>query len=290
MAGVAQAGRSGGLEVDVADQQLLAELRGARDRLAGVVDDEGVTVEDELVLAADERAEGDAREVVARTLREHPLALHALAGVVGRGGDVQQQRRAGDGLVAGRRARLPDVLADGQSDGLLADLEHRAAIARLEVALLVEDAVVGEEDLAIDRMHDAVGEHGGGVVDVGRALGKADDGNDPVGLRCELVQRRAGGCQEALAQQQILGRVAGQRQLGKQHDIGAGLQRLLAPGANQRSVAGDVADGGVHLAEGQAHLSWRWRRAWPRHCRRPLCACVERLSRRLSWRCVSPAG
>ena len=50
----------------------------------------------------------------------------ALAGVVGRGGDVDDQRRARERLVAGRRAGLPDVLADGQPDALVADVDHGA--------------------------------------------------------------------------------------------------------------------------------------------------------------------
>ena len=61
VAGVAPALGRGGVEVDLADQQLLLELRGAREQRAGVVDDERVAVEDELVLAADERAERVAR-------------------------------------------------------------------------------------------------------------------------------------------------------------------------------------------------------------------------------------
>ena len=104
------------------DQQLLARTaRRARSISPVVVDDERVAVEDELVLAADERAERDAREVVARALGEHALALDALAGVVGRGGDVDDQRRAGERLVGGGRAGLPDVLADRQADACAAD-------------------------------------------------------------------------------------------------------------------------------------------------------------------------
>ena len=107
VAGVAQARGAGRVEVDVAQQHLLAELRRPRDHPAGVVDHAGVPVEDELVLSADERAEGDAGEVVAGALGEHPLALGALAGVVGGGGDVDDQGRAGQRLVARRRARPP---------------------------------------------------------------------------------------------------------------------------------------------------------------------------------------
>ena len=50
-------------------------LGGAGDGLSGVVDDAGAPVEDELVLAADERAEGDAGEVLAGPLGEHVLTL-----------------------------------------------------------------------------------------------------------------------------------------------------------------------------------------------------------------------
>ncbi len=90
--------------------------------------------------------------MLAGALGEHPLALGALAGVVGGGGDVDDQRRAGERLLAGGRAGLPDVLADGQPDAVPADVDHRAAASGLEVALLVEDAVVGQVDLAVDRV------------------------------------------------------------------------------------------------------------------------------------------
>ena len=75
MSGLPQARRRSGLEVDVAHEQLLTELGRARDRLAAVVHDERVAVEDEFVLASDERAEGHASQVVAGALGEHALAL-----------------------------------------------------------------------------------------------------------------------------------------------------------------------------------------------------------------------
>ena len=66
-----------------------------------------------------------------------------------------------------------------------------AAGPGLEVALLVEDAVVGQADLAVDRLQLAVGEHGGRVVDVVGALGEADDRDDAVGRRRDPLERRA---------------------------------------------------------------------------------------------------
>ncbi len=96
---VAQARRAGGDGVDLGEQQRLLKLRRAGDDRALVIDDERVAVEDELVLAADERAERDRGEIVAGALGDHPLALDALAHVIGRGGDVHDQARAGERLV-----------------------------------------------------------------------------------------------------------------------------------------------------------------------------------------------
>ena len=139
---------------------------------------------------------------------------------------------------------------------VLADLDDRPATAGAEVALLVEDAVVGQVVLAVDLAHGAVGEHRGGVVDgavLGGGSGNPTTATMPRVVARELGERAPRVAQEVLAQQQVLGRVAGQRQLGEQHQLGAGGARRVDPGADALRVAGDVADGGVHLAEGQAH-------------------------------------
>ena len=96
---VAQARGHRRLQVDVGEHEPLGELRPAREHRALVVDHQRVAVEHELVLAADEVAEGDRAEVVARALDDHALALEALARVVGRGREVDDQRRAGQRLV-----------------------------------------------------------------------------------------------------------------------------------------------------------------------------------------------
>ena len=174
---------------------------------------------------------------------------------------------------------------------LLADLDHRAAVARLEVALLVEDAVVGQEDLAVDRVHDAVGEHGGGVVDVLRALGKADDGDDPLGLGGELAQRRAGGSPGSA-------RAAADPRAGSRSAPARGTARCRrrprAPARARRESAQRCrrcrrrwrSSGRGPGARSAAR--WRGASAAARAARR-LCACAERLSRRPSWCCASPA-
>ena len=124
-----------------------------------------------------------------------------------------------------------------------------AAVAGLEVALLVEDAVVGQVHLAVDRVHAAAGEHRARVVDVVGELGKADQGHDPVGPGGDPVQRCACIGEEVLLEQEVLRRIPGDRELGKQDQLGARLAGLLQAGDDLPFVARDVADGHVELAE-----------------------------------------
>ena len=158
-------------------------------------------------------------------------------------------RAPGQRLVGQRRPGLPDVLADRQADGHAVDLDRRPARAGLEVAQLVEDAVVGQVQLAVDRLHRAVGEHGGGVVDVVGPLGVADDRDDPLDAGGDPLQRGARVGEEVLLEQQVLGRVAGERQLGEDDELRARRARRGDLAGDLRLVAGDVADDGVDLRE-----------------------------------------
>ena len=112
-----------------------------------------MAVEDQLVLAADEVAEGEEGGVVARPRDEHLLAVLGLADVVRRRRDVHEQLRAGEREVGRGRAGLPDVLADRRPDQRLPEPQQDELAARGEVAVLVEDAVVRQVALAVDRAH-----------------------------------------------------------------------------------------------------------------------------------------
>ena len=116
-----------------------------------MVEHERVAVEDQLVLAADEVAEGDGGEVVARALDEHPLALQRPCRAWY--GDADALTISGAPASASSEAGGPGVQMSSQIVSPmrgLAELDHRAALAGLEVALLVEDAVVGQVALAVD--------------------------------------------------------------------------------------------------------------------------------------------
>jgi hypothetical protein len=143
MPGVPQPDLLGGRGVDVAHDQFLDKLPPACDELAVLVDHEAVAVEDELVLSAYQVAEDHIGEVVTGALDEHSLAFRALLDVIRRRGDVDDHLGSGEGLIGGRRSRLPDVLADREPDGRSVDTEHGSGIAHLKVALLVEHPIVG---------------------------------------------------------------------------------------------------------------------------------------------------
>ncbi len=84
---------------------------------------------------------------------EHLLALLRLADVERRGGEIDDELRPREREVGRGRAGLPDVLADREADGRLAEPEEDEVATLGEVAVLVEHAVVREELLAVDRLH-----------------------------------------------------------------------------------------------------------------------------------------
>ena len=195
----------------------------------GLVEHHRRAVEDELVLAADEVHVDDRHRRVGGPGGEHRLALAQPARVVRRRVDVDDQLGAAGGLRDDRPGRAPRVLADRDADPDAADHEQRAVDGRRrEVPLLVEHRVVREQVLAVDALHLAVRADRGGVVEVAAGLGEADHRGEPPGARRDLLERLGGLGDERRLQQEVLGRVAGDRELGERDEVaarGVGLAR-----------------------------------------------------------------
>ena len=170
--------RGDGLDVD--DEEVLLETRRAGDDLAGVVEDDRVPVEDELVLAADEVAEREVGARVARPGDEHLLALLGLADVERRRGEVDDELRSREREVGRGRPGLPDVLADRDPDRGLPESEDDEVAALGEVAVLVEHAVVRQEVLAVHALNAPVGAHGTRVREIAVEPGRPDERHDAV--------------------------------------------------------------------------------------------------------------
>ena len=87
---------------------------------------------------------------------------------------------------------------------------------RLEIALLVEHRVVRQLLLAIDGGDAAVAQHGDRVVAAAAvALGKADDDRRAPHARGERGELARAGVEKGRAQHEVLGRIAAQRQFGR---------------------------------------------------------------------------
>ena len=135
----------------VATRQRLGELRRAREHAALVVDTSECPSKTSSSWPPTRLQNATAREVVARALDQHPLALRRPCRAwYGRGRGVDDQRRAGQRLVGagGPGTQMSSQIVRPMR--ALAEVEHRAAVAGLEVALLVEHAVVRQPRLAVD--------------------------------------------------------------------------------------------------------------------------------------------
>jgi hypothetical protein len=216
-------GTDAGRQRQVADEQLLGELRRAGEHLAVGADDHAAPVEDQLVLPPDRVAEREGGGPRTGALGDHLLAGVPLPPGEWGGGGVDDESGAGGRLLALRRAGNPDVLADRQAHRGPVHLYQGRLAARLEVAALVEYAVVGQMHLAVDATHPAIREHRQRVVGGSGAgvdhrvgpvlpgfsprLGEADEGNDPLDAPGHLVECLSHGGHEVPAQDQVLGRV-----------------------------------------------------------------------------------
>src|SRR5439155_17420739 len=89
---------------------------------------------------------------------------------------------------------------------------------------------------AVDPADLAVGQHGGGVVDVLGPHGEPDDGDDAGRLRRQPVDGAAGVGEEVLLEQEVLGWIAGDRQLGEDDQLGV----LMAGAGDVLLGLGDI--------------------------------------------------
>ena len=189
---------------------------------------------------------------VGGTRRQHLLAVRGLAAVVRRAVDVDGQLGAAVGLHRERTVGAPDVLADRDADLDAADdvqLERVGLVARREVAGLVEHRVVRQQPLAVRAEHLAPGAHGGGVEQVAVLVDEADDGRAVAGAGGELAEGGLVVGDEPGLHHEVLGRVAGDRQLGEGDDVAPGRVGPVVGVEQLGQVAVDVADGRVELGQ-----------------------------------------
>src|SRR5205085_12695275 len=110
-----------------------------------------------------------------------------------------------------------------------------------------------QEALAVARLDLAARADRARVVEVAVEVRGADEGSDAPGLERDLVHRPLGRPHEAGAQEQILGRIARDGQLGEENEIGPFAARLLEALEDPVAVAVEVADDGIDLRQREPH-------------------------------------
>ncbi len=172
----------------------------------------------------------------------------------GRSGEVDEYVRARPRALDSGRARLPQVLADRQAERRFAELEQADLGARLEVPLLVEHAVVRQEALAVEAGHAAVRADEARVVEAA-VLGvrRPDERDDARGRLRHLPGSLRSRADEGGAEQEVLRRVARDRELREHDEVGARGARLGDPRDDAVTVPVEVADGRVELSQCDLH-------------------------------------
>ena len=234
---------------------MILERARRRMHVAVAIGDDRRAVEHHRVLPADDVEVRQRAPGFAHAIGDQRVALRMLVAFERRGVGHQHQLRA---RFHRARQRLgePQVFADHHADARAVDFEHaRLAIGiDVEVAALVEHRVVRQFALAIGLFDHAVAQHARGVVD-DRAGGlrPTDDGDDARrGLRDARDRRFAIG-EEARPQQQVFRRIAAERELGEQHDVGAvEVAGLRDQGGDAVGVGRDRAHREVELRERDA--------------------------------------
>ena len=254
--GVVQAALGNVIDIDVADDELLGELRSAAKGLPGRVEYERAAIENEFVLAADHIQVGHSNEVIGCARGQHARAVVDAVLVVGRGVDVHDELGTGERYRIERFAGVPDVLTDSHPENEGAGIEDERALASGEVALFIKNAVVGQALLMVDIHQVAIGEDGGGVPGVAFVpINKSDYGDESGCIGCEGDGCVAGDLAELPAEEQVLGRVSCYGKFRERDDIAASVAPALEVLLDECEVAGDVANRRVDLGQAEADVS-----------------------------------
>ena len=247
----------------------LGETRGLEDHAGLWLDREGSAVIDDLVLAADLVHVNQRQPVTGAGRGEEPAAQGVPAEARRRGVDRYDEvgRRVGEPLEGVDRVIaavvVPAVLADQETDPQAGDAQYAGRVrAWLEVPALVENVVGRQELLGVAQADRAVGEHQQAILQrLARPVMGERRADHPVqagrfaGERQEFGEPLLDAPKKVGFVEQVAGIVAGQRQLGKDRQMGAFSLGLAGGGLHQADVAGDVAHGRIDLGEGEAEGS-----------------------------------
>ena len=174
----------------------------------------------------------------------------------GRSVDVQDDLWTRALVFIERRVVVPGVLADRETELRRCQSDGARSGPRHEVPLLVEDAEVGKLDLVVTLLDMAVADQRRGIVQPLLRTVHEPDHDRARRAGCGSRQRIERGqvvIDESASQDQVLGGVAGDRELREADQVGALVRGPRRPLHHACDVAVEIADGRVQLAECDAN-------------------------------------
>ena len=242
---------------DVGDEEVFFERSAFRHHLAVGVGEHGPSVEDDLILAADEVAVGDGGFEFLRALGEDFLSLGDLADVERRCGDIEQQIEVIEGSQeCGDVVHVPHVEADRHCDFASGDLECHRSDSGFEISSLVEDSVVRQCALCVDVIDLAVAKYCRGVsACVGKWLGESDDDSQGGASLGELLDQGEIVLEKVSLEDEVFGWIAADRLFGKDEQVDVGFECPVVDFEHLVEVAVEVSNGDVNLCQCDSHCS-----------------------------------
>jgi hypothetical protein len=205
-------------------------------------------VEHQFILPTDQVGINDRHAGGADAVAQHLIAPFLLVHVKWRGIERQQDFGAGTPGRLGSTA-LPYIGTDIDPATDTGDLHHAGFMPGIEVAFFVKHLVIGQPVLAIRGLDTSLPQQRCCIeVTTVIAQGMADDQRQRC-FACQLCQGCLTGPIEIRAQQQILGRIAAQCQLGGEQHVSSQLQRLAGGIEDAPGIALNVTDSDVDLGD-----------------------------------------
>ena len=258
-------------QIEIDDEEVLAEGRCPGEQGAVGCHDQGIAVEDELVLPTRHVDVGEGSTELACAPLAELQARVVLVALVRRAVDDDEQ--SAPACLGDRTPLLPQVLADRERDVHATDVEHAGLLTRDEVAELVEDPVVGQMVLVIAGHDATVLQHRRGIdrcparaaeaircaLDPIQVANDDDDLTETVVDEAarQLVDRDARCLLEGRSQCQVLDGVARDEHFWQRHHLGTGRGRLADRGVGSLGVAREVSHRWVALDQGQSQRGHR---------------------------------
>ena len=244
--------RHGRGAVERDELQVFREMAQLGADRAGRIHDKRVAVEDQLILAAHQVGVDEGHALRADVAAHGVIAQVLLVHVIRRAVRHQQHLRAGRAGTHGGVLE-PRVFADIDAETHALHAKDERLVGRGEVALFIENSRVRQVVLAVGAQHFAVQQHGGGIVAHALFILQGQAHHHVQILELGQVgsqpgKRLLGFCVECIAQQQVLGWIADQRQFRREHDIGARFKGAAGKVEDLGTVAGQIADRTIHLS------------------------------------------